>query len=84
MIARVYQKRVKLISHAGEICVSRNQKEFDELLLFVESEGECVFRGSKFAEYELNDVVFLREYIPISCPVERYKRSLAMGYLGWI
>ena len=82
MIARVYPKSVKLISQAGEICVSRKQKEFDELLLFVESEGKFIFRGSKFAEYELNDAIFLRENIPVSCPVRRYKRNFTMSYVG--
>jgi hypothetical protein len=53
-------KRVKLISRAGKICVSRNQKKFD---VFAESEKVCVFRWSKFAEYKLNYEIFLGDYI---------------------
>jgi len=62
MIVRVYPKSVKLISQAGKICIKRNQRDFGELLFFIEAEGKVIFRWSKFVEYELNDVIFLGIY----------------------
>jgi len=76
VIVRVYPKSMKLISQAGKIRVNSkrmDREEYHELELFIEREGKEIRKDHSLVVQEFNGVIFLREYIPVTYEMEKFR-----------
>ena len=77
MVALVSQRRIKLVSHTGEIEIGgkwgMDREEYHELKLFIEREGKEIRKDHSLVVQEFNGVIFLREYIPVTYEMEKFR-----------